>query len=180
MCVWGVISYQGNFTLHSVSSVDRISYREGKKKSKSKGTPPPPCLIHWAATVSVQQGGKDNFSQGRLPGTTLDHRLPSSLFSLTFMNKMQAPVSPVAEERLCFIRCNVGQNVDFWLWRGYGLSPRPLKGSLYKFSLAADVVSCLERVVVVVVVLTCRELQPSLSLQFTFLMFSVSHNYNYI
>lgn len=55
--------------------------RGGGKQAHSS-----PCLIHRAATVNVQRGGKDNFSQGRLPGTTLDHRIPSSPFS-PFMNK---------------------------------------------------------------------------------------------
>lgn len=82
----GVVSYQGAFScLHAVvGSVDRISYRRGKKRKKQKHSSP--RLLHWAATVNVQRGGTDNSSQGRPPGTTLDHRLPSSSFS-PFMNK---------------------------------------------------------------------------------------------
>lgn len=79
----GVVSYQRVFSaLRSVvSSVDRISYHKGGKQKHSS-----PCLIHWAATVSVQRGGKDNFPRGRLPGAALDHRLPSSAFS-AFVNQ---------------------------------------------------------------------------------------------
>lgn len=73
------------FILLSVLSTE-FHIAVGKKQKHKHSSP---CLIHWAATVNVQRGGKDNFSQGRLPGTTLDHRLPSSLFSL-FWIKIQS------------------------------------------------------------------------------------------
>lgn len=44
-----------------VSFFHRISYWGEKRKHSS------PRLIHWAAPVTVQRGGKDKFSQGRLP-----------------------------------------------------------------------------------------------------------------
>lgn len=110
VCAQRVISYQGAFfNLHFlVSSVDRISYRRGKKQKEKHSSP---CLIHWAATVNVQQSGKDNFSQGRLPGTPLDHCLPSSLFSLKSMNKNAVKVCPIAKQH--FICCSLRQNFDF-------------------------------------------------------------------
>lgn len=109
-CVHGVISYQGAFSnLHFlVSCFDRISYHGGKKQKEKHSSS---CLIHWAATVNVQQSGKDNFSQGRLPDTTLDHRLPSSLFSLKSMNKNAVKVGPIAKQRI--ICCSFQQNFDF-------------------------------------------------------------------
>lgn len=82
-----------------VSSVGRILRRRGKWGEQRHSSS---CLIHWAATVNVQQGGKDNFSQGRLPGTTLDHRLSSSLFSSKCMNKNAAKVCSIAKQTQCF------------------------------------------------------------------------------
>lgn len=110
ICVHGVISYQGAFSnLHFlVSPVNRISYRKGGKQKEKHSSL---CLIHWAATVNVHQSGKDNFSLGRLPGTTLDHHLPSSLFSFKSMNKNAVKVCPIAKQ--CIIFCGLQQNSDF-------------------------------------------------------------------
>lgn len=88
-------------TLHSVvSSVDRISYHEAGVRRKQKHSSR--CLIQWAATVNIQRGGKDNFPQGRLPGTTLDHRLPSSPSS-PFMNKNAVSWPVLKKKKWLFI-----------------------------------------------------------------------------
>lgn len=80
-----------------------------------------PCLIHRAATVNVQRGGKDNFSQGRLPGTTLDHRIPSSPFS-PFMNKNAVKV--YQRKRFCFFYLSQLRK-ELWL-----LTPKGMMDSL--------------------------------------------------
>lgn len=97
---------QGVVSFFYPSFCCQLCWQGGGKQAHSS-----PCLIHRAATVNVQRGGKDNFSQGRLPGTTLDHRIPSSPFS-PFMNKNAVKV--YQRKRFFFFICRSSErNFDF-------------------------------------------------------------------
>lgn len=136
VAVWGVLcggcrflsrSLLPPFTLLSVLSTE-FHIAGGKKQKAKRQKHSSPCLIHWAATVNVQRGGKDNFSRGRLPGTTLDHRrLPSSLFSLKFMNKNAVKSLPNSRTPFYLSRLRIRDFFFFPLRRDDGLSARSLK-----------------------------------------------------